>query len=86
MTHCSNCGESIPDVGNYSNNFGNATASVATQPRQPSQISNSLTTDSNRADLTVRLNRAMRRAELLGYAAAGLALAILALIIAISFL
>jgi hypothetical protein len=36
-------------------------------------------------DLNVRLEKAMRRAELLGYAAAGLAAAILAFIVVIAF-
>jgi hypothetical protein len=36
-------------------------------------------------DLNMRLEKAMRRAELLGYAAAGLALAILAFIVVIAF-
>lgn len=36
--------------------------------------------------LTLRLEKAMRRSELLGYAAAGLAVAILVAIIAVAFL
>ncbi len=39
----------------------------------------------NNGDLNARLQKAMRRAELLGYAAAGLALAILAFIVVIAF-
>lgn len=42
--------------------------------------------DERQAELNVRLQKALRRTELLSYAAVGLALAIFAVIIIISFL
>jgi uncharacterized membrane protein YvbJ len=48
--------------------------------------SNSAQAQSTNVELNARLQRAMRRTELLSYAAAGLGLAILAVIIILSFI
>ncbi len=55
------------------------------QAGDTSQDSPHLPVSSSDSDLNARLEKAMHRAELLGYAAAGLAAAILAFIVAIAF-
>ncbi len=55
------------------------------QAGETPQDSPYLPASSSDNDLNVRLEKAMRRAELLGYAAAGLAVAILAFFVVIAF-
>jgi hypothetical protein len=90
MASCSRYSDIISDRGP---NCANCRASVnspstptfVSKPQLPSQKSPAPPSASNSIDLSTRLERAMRRAELLGYAASGLAIAILFAIIAIAF-
>ncbi len=73
--HCSDCGEAVSN-GSKPESNGQTTAT---------QESTDLTNVQSR-DLSQRLEKAMRRNELLTYAAAGLGFALLAVIIIISLL
>ena len=90
MPTCLRCGAMVSDGGENCGNCGAAINSPATsistsQPQMPSQESSTPPNASSSGDMSVRLEKAMRRAELLGYAAAGLAVAFLAAIIGIAF-
>ena len=90
MPTCSSCGAMVFDVGENCGNCGAAINSPATltstsQPQVPSHETPTLLSVSSSNDMSVRLEKAMRRAELLSYAVAGLAVAILAAIIGIAF-
>lgn len=90
MPTCLRCGAMVSDEEDNCGNCGAAINSPATsistsQPQVPSQESPTPPNASSSGDMSVRLEKAMRRAELLGYAAAGLAVAILAAIIGIAF-
>lgn len=91
MSTCLHCDATVPYGAVYCGNCGAAINSPATslstsQPQVVSQGSPTLPNASSSGDMSVRLEKAMRRAELLGYAAAGLAVAILVAIIGIAFL
>lgn len=75
--YCSNCGAAI--------NFP-VTSLSTSQLQVASQRSLASPNAPSSGDLSARLEKAMRRAELLGYAAAGLGVAILFAIIGIAFL
>ena len=81
MLTCPHCGATVPESAGYCGHCGAATNSPTTplsapQPQAP---------HTNSSDMTARLEKAMRRAELLSYAAAGLGVAILAVLIGIAF-
>lgn len=81
MLTCPHCGDTVPEAAGYCGNCGTATNSPPTsisapQPQAPPTSS---------ADMTARLEKAIKRAELLSYAAAGLGVAILAVLIGIAF-
>jgi len=83
MPICQHCGVTVPDGAFYCLNCGTAmkspaTSSSASQPQVTSQESSS--------EMSARLEKAMRRTELLTYAAAGLGASILFVIILIAFL
>ncbi|MCJ7762520.1 zinc-ribbon domain-containing protein [Candidatus Bathyarchaeota archaeon] len=83
MPACPHCGATVPEGAVYCVNCGAAinspAASLSTsQPQVASQGSS--------GDMSARLEKAMRRAELLSYAVAGLGVAILFVIILIAFL
>jgi hypothetical protein len=80
MPTCLHCDATVSDGAVYCSNCG------ATQPQATSQRSPTSPNASNSGDMATRLEKAMRRAELLGYAVAGLGVAILAVIIGIAFL
>ena len=88
MPTCLNCGDSVPQGADYCVNCAKmnipsiSTSTIKTQVTPQESPPNPSSTE----DLSLRLEKAMRRTELLSYAAAGLALAILAVIITIAFL
>ena len=73
---CGSCGAEINPP---------ATPVNASQPQAPSPGSNPSPNAPSNEDLHLRLEKAMRRAELLSYAAAGLGVATLFAIIGIAF-
>jgi hypothetical protein len=76
--YCSNCGAAINSPATSA-----ATSKPQVTPQGPPASPN---TSSSDGDLPARLEKAMRRAELLSYAAAGLGAVILFAIIGIAFL
>lgn len=80
MPTCLHCDATVSDGAVYCSNCG------AAQPQVTSQGSPTSPNESSSGDMSARLEKAMRRAELLGYAAAGLGVAILVVIIGIAFL
>jgi hypothetical protein len=90
MSTCLNCGAAVPEGEVYCGNCGaakNSTALVSISKfRVTAQGSTTSPDPSGSGDLQSRLEKAMRRAELLTYAAVGLGVALLAVIIGISLL
>ena len=90
MSPCPHCGAAVPEGAVYCDNCGAAKDSTApvsiSQSRVAAQESTTLPSPSSNGDLQLRLEKAMRRAELLTYAAVGLGVALLAVIIGISLL
>jgi hypothetical protein len=88
MPNCTNCGATV-STGSYCANCAainsQSTLKSASKSEMTSQVS-TLPNKSSSDDMSVRLEKAMRRAELLGYAAAGLGVAILVALIGIAFL
>ncbi len=80
MSTCRRDNASVSERANYCGNCR------AVQPQTTSEMPLTSIDESNSRDMVARLEKAMRRAELLGYAAAALAVAILAVIIGIAFL
>jgi hypothetical protein len=90
MPTCLHCDTTVPYGAVYCSNCEAAINSPATslstsQPEVASQGSPASPNASSSGDLSARLEKAMRRAELLGYAVAGLGLAILFSIIGAAF-
>ena len=91
MPNCPNCSANVTDRTDYCGKCGTpinapATSVSVAQPQVTSHESNAWSNTSNNVNMSLRLEKAMKRAETLGYAAAGLGLAILAVILIISFL
>jgi uncharacterized membrane protein YvbJ len=91
MLTCPNCGAKVPEGAVYCGNCEAAINSPATsisnsEPQLTSQGSPTSPNTSNSGDMSLRLEKAMRRTELLSYAAAGLGVAILIVLIVISLL
>lgn len=91
MSNCPNCGAHVTDGTDYCGKCGApinapATSVSVAQPQVTSHESTAWSNTSSDVDMSLRLEKAMKRAELLGYAAAGLGLLILAVILVISFL
>jgi len=91
MPTCPHCGATVSEGAVYCGNCEAALNSPATststsQPQVTSQESPTKPTSSSSGELSARLEKAMRRTELLIYAAAGLGVAILVVQIAISLL
>jgi hypothetical protein len=80
MADCPQCGSMVDGKAVV---CGNCNALITLTSNYPSP---SVTDESKNVELNARLKRAMRRTELLSYAAAALGLAILAVIILISFI
>ena len=80
---CQNCGATVPDCAFYCGNCGAAMKSPATSP---SASQPQVTSQGASGEMSARLEKAMRRTELLTYAAAGLGAAIFFVIILIAFL
>jgi len=78
MPTCPHCNATLPEDAVCCSNCGTTINSQAT----PLSTSQPQTTPDN---MSARLEKAMRRAELLSYAAAGLGIAILAVLIGIAF-
>ena len=76
--YCSNCGVEL----NTTTAFVSATTQTQTSPQTSSTWPKEITSD----DMQMRFEKAMKRAELLGYAAAGLGVAILVVIVVLSLL
>ena len=89
MPICLYCNSQVSEVAVYCGNSGAAINSPATpapnSQNQMAQGPNTLPKTPADGDMHVRLEKAMRRTELLSYAAAGLGLAILFAIIGIAF-
>ena len=86
MSNCSNCGATVPAGVVNCSNCGAALNSSAT-PVSAFQSQVTLQANmSSSSDMSLRLEKAMRRNELLSYAAAGLGVAILVVLVVISFL
>jgi len=87
MPVCPNCGATVSEGQVYCGNCGVAMNSPATSKStsQPQESPTGLNVPSS-SDMVARLEKATRRTELLSYAVAGLAVAILAVIIGIAFL
>lgn len=90
MPTCLHYDATVPDGVVYCGNCRAAINSPAisvftSQPQVTSQGSPASSNASSSGDLSARLEKAMRRAELLGYAAAGLGVAILFAIIGVAF-
>jgi uncharacterized membrane protein YvbJ len=83
MPTCPNCGATVPEGAFYCGNCGTAINSSATSP---SASQPQMTPQGSPIEMAARLEKAMRRTELLTYAAAGLGAAILFVIILIAFL
>jgi hypothetical protein len=90
MSTCPNCGAMVPNgvvyCGDCAAINSPSTLKSNSQPQMTSQVLPTLPNVSSIGDMSARLEKAMRRAELLGYAAAGLGVAILVAIIGIAFL
>ena len=90
MSTCPDCGAAVSEGTVYCGNCGaakNSDASVyISQSRVTTQESTNLPSPSSSGDLQSRLEKAIRRAELLSYVAVGLGVALLAVIIGISLL
>jgi uncharacterized membrane protein YvbJ len=90
MANCPHCGAAVPEGTVYCGNCGAAKDSTSSasisQFRVTGQESTALPSPSSSGDLQLRLKKVMRRAELLTYAAVGLGVALLAVIIGISLL
>jgi hypothetical protein len=80
MPTCLHFDDRISDEAVCCSNYGVAHLKVTSEaaPTSPNESSSN--------DMSARLEKAMKRAELLSYAAAGLAVAILVVIIGIAFL
>ena len=88
MPTCPNCNSKISNGVVHCGNCGASISSITASASQPQVSSQGLPASPNVPrcdDLTERLERAMRRAELLSYAVAGLGLAMLFSIIGIAF-
>jgi uncharacterized membrane protein YvbJ len=86
MPTCPHCGATVPEGAVYCGNCGatlNA-STVSTSSTTQTTQSNWPTTSSG--EMQTRFERALRRAELLGYVAAGLGVAILVVIIVLYLL
>ena len=91
MLTCPNCGAKVSEGVVTCDNCetainSSATSKSAAEPQVTSQGSSSSPNASNGGDMSLRLEKAMRRTELLSYAAAGLGVAILFVLIVISLL
>jgi uncharacterized membrane protein YvbJ len=90
MSSCQHCGSTVPESAVYCGNCGAAKSSVASVfisvSQATAQESGTLQNSSASEALQSRLEKAMRRAELLSYAVVGLGVALLAVIIGISVL
>jgi uncharacterized membrane protein YvbJ len=86
MSNCSNCGSTVPAGVVNCSNCGAALSSSATTVSSSLHQVSLQTNISSSGDMSLRLEKAMRRNELLSYAAAGLGVAILVVLIVISFL
>jgi len=90
MSSCQHCSSAVPESAVYCGNCGAAKSSVASVSISVSQVtaqeSGTVQNPSASGDLQSRLEKAMNRAELLSYAAVGLGVALLAVIIGISLL
>ena len=91
MPTCPHCGATVPEGAVYCGNCGatltapTTSASTTTQP-QTSQTPTAWSQEASSGNMQARFEKAMRRAELLGYAAAGLGVAILVALVVISLL
>lgn len=89
MPTCPHCGATVAEDAVYCSKCGAAVNSPETsistsQPQMTSKGTAALPNVSSSDELSARLRKAMRRAELLGYAAAGLGVAIIVVLIVIS--
>jgi predicted nucleic acid-binding Zn ribbon protein len=91
VSNCTSCGQAIPEgtikCGNCGTPLKSQSIISASQPQVPMQstpVFPNSTAESG--ELLLRLQKAMRRTELLSYAVAGLAVAILAVILLLSLL
>jgi hypothetical protein len=91
LSNCTSCGQTMPE-GTIK--CGNCGAPLRSQPKISASLpqfpikgaSGFPNSAADTGELSLRLQKAMRRTELLSYAAAGLAVAILAVILLLSIL
>jgi uncharacterized Zn finger protein (UPF0148 family) len=89
MPNCPHCGAVVPEGTVYCGNCGAAkdsTSSASISQFRVTGQESTLPSSSSSGDLQLQLEKVMRRAELLTYAAVGLGVALLAVIIGISLL
>ena len=91
MITCPHCGATVPEGAVFCSTceaaINSPEKSISTsQPDVTLQSSPTWPNASSNGDMSARLEKAMRQAELLGYAVAGLGIAILAVILLISLL
>jgi uncharacterized membrane protein YvbJ len=90
MPTCPNCGTAVSEGTANCTNCGapiNQTTSVSvSQPQVTMEGSPAWPNTSGNSAMSARLQKALRRTELLSYAAAGLAVALLVVILLLSFL
>jgi uncharacterized membrane protein YvbJ len=92
MPMCPHCGATVPEGAVYCGNCGAAinapTASMPTssQPQTSSQSSTGWPQMASSGNMQARYEKAMRRAEQLGYAVAGLGVVILVAYVVLSIL
>lgn len=90
MSTCPHCGTTVPNGAVYCGNCGAAlnsqtTTPVSKQPLMSSQTSRNWSKSAVSGDLQTRYEKAMKRAEQLSYAVAGLGIVILVVLLVLSF-
>ena len=88
MPVCPKCGATVSEDATACSNCGSPLNSAQTSPapfQSTSTNSMTLPTRTDNSDLSTRLEKALRRSELLSYAAIGLAVVIVIIVIGLSF-
>ncbi|HMK94105.1 MAG TPA: zinc ribbon domain-containing protein [Candidatus Limnocylindrales bacterium] len=95
MPTCPHCGATVPEGAVYCGNCGatlsapatsTSATTVTTQTQTSPQTPSSWTQPASSSDLQARYEKAMKRAELLGYAAAGVGVVILVVLVVLSLI
>jgi predicted nucleic acid-binding Zn ribbon protein len=90
VSNCPSCGQAMPEgtvtCGSCRATLNSQSATVSDSKLHVTVQGHVFPNSANSSELSLRLEKAMRRTELLSYAAAGLAVAILAVILLLSIL